>query len=122
MTGTDLTELVIQYEKHGWRLRRIVSTDALGPDILREIEAFGDGIDVGLSVVDGAWFSRRSGGRSETWELRHLGGSPFAMLARIEHDAGPETIREIRRTIEEKMSQKIKTVFSTDATVSPISA
>ncbi|QYO67937.1 hypothetical protein [Leptolyngbya sp. 7M] len=122
MTGTDLTELVIQYEKHGWRLRRIVSTDTLGPDILREIEAFGDDIYVSLSVVDGAWFSRRSGERSETWELRRLGGSPLAMLARIEPHSDPGGIEKILREIEEKMSHKTKSVFSTDAKVSPTSA
>ena len=79
-------EIIKQYEKHGWTLRRaLLSNDSL-PSLSNSL----NGIDIMSSDLEALWFSRRSKPESESWELRRLTGSPFALVAVIPSNASEE--------------------------------
>ncbi len=90
----DVNPVVELYEKHGWTLRRV---------LLTERGEITEGVFAGAafedSAIDALWFSRISKPESETWELRRLTGSPFALIAVFDKgetaDEREETLREI---------------------------
>jgi hypothetical protein len=75
--------IIATYEKHGWILRRVLLSDAakqsLGP--------YADTLPVTASDIDAAWFSRppKSGGTA--WEIRYLGGVPFALVENLDENS-----------------------------------
>ncbi|HSI87998.1 MAG TPA: hypothetical protein VK918_03015 [Pyrinomonadaceae bacterium] len=83
---TAAEAILEQYARHGWELRRVLLTGEASADI-REFFA---GKDVRDAEIEALWFARRSRQGSETWELRRLGGSPFALVAVIEDGTGDD--------------------------------
>jgi len=75
----DITEMIDQYAKHGWKLRRVMLTTDLWRSLGDPTEFFGDA-EVRTSEHDGLWFSRRSMPDREAWELRRISASPFAVV------------------------------------------
>jgi hypothetical protein len=91
--ATEISEVIKQYAKHGWVLRRVLLSDASLKDAAIDSPAlFGDA-PVTAEEFDGLWFSRVSEAGSEAWELRRLGGSPYALVAVI-GDADGDDERE----------------------------
>jgi len=82
---TELRDLIATYAKHGWLLRRVLLSAG-------SREKLDDaGFDAGLimdSGIDAAWFSRPPKPGGVPWEIRYLGGSPFALVENIDEDAG----------------------------------
>ena len=75
--ATAVQAILDQYAKHGWELRRVL----LSEEAKAELDTMFAGRDVRSAEIDGLWFARRSRPGSESWELRRLGGSPFALVA-----------------------------------------
>ena len=73
-----IAEIIKQYEKHGWKLRRVLMTHEL-KEALGGAELFANA-DVRPAVHDGLWFSRRSLPDREAWELRRISAAPFAVV------------------------------------------
>ncbi len=90
------------YEKHGWKLRRVLLTKpvraGLAEDDLSDLT-------VETAPIDALWFSRISKPESETWELRRISGSPFALIAVFDkNETAAEresTLREIETRMED---------------------
>jgi len=102
----DINPVIEMYEKHGWSLRRVLLTE------LGEISsnAFANAV-VERSAINALWFSRVSKPESETWELRRLTGSPFALIAVFDKN---ETADERNATLSEiEVRMKIAGVEST---------
>lgn len=102
MNPNDLIrEIVSTYQKHGWQWRRALLRSetrvALGPDALPE------NVQVNKGEVDGLWFSRRSHGEREAWELRLLAENPFALFETFEKDESEEQREEMRRELEARL-------------------
>lgn len=76
-----LAALVSQYERHGWRLRRIVAAEGLGSSG----KALPD-VEVKRGFIDAAWFSRPGENGRISWELRLLAASPYALVISAEPD------------------------------------
>ena len=92
--------IVEQYEKHGWKLRRILVIAASADDLKsRYPEA-----SLVESDVDALWFSRPNRD-AETWELRRLSGSPFALLEVFTSDVIDEDRENRLRNIERRMAE-----------------
>ncbi len=90
-----ISEILSLYKKHGWTFRRVLLCDDSKTKIKPfYAELFGE-TELKLSDIDALWFSRSTKPDSETWELRHLGKTPFALLEVIDadlHDAEKEQI------------------------------
>lgn len=102
---SDIQTIVKQYEKHGWTLRRVLLSQGTRAGLAdaATLESLFGSAPVAFSEIDAAWFSRdaRSGG--ETWEIRRLGGTPFALVeifdAETDESARDQTRREIERRL-----------------------
>jgi hypothetical protein len=95
-------EIIKQYEKHGWTLRRALLSEegrnAVG-------DSLGD-IDISPSDLDALWFSRRSNPDSEAWELRRLAGLPFALVAVVSSDASSEEVESTLDQVVDDMRER----------------
>ncbi len=98
----EVKEIIKLYAKHGWTLRRVL----LSADLSALTDALGDAERV-VADIDGLWFTRRSEPESETWELRRLGGTPYALLTVVGDDADESereaaldaVVRKMRATV-----------------------
>ena len=95
-------EIISQYEKHGWILRRALLSEE-NKNVLAEKAS---SIDVEVSDLDALWFSRRSNPESEAWELRRLTGSPFALVAVISSDATSDEVDATLAQVADEMRAK----------------
>ena len=95
-------EIIKQYEKHGWTLRRALLSDELRV-VLSDSLA---GIDVESSDLEALWFSRRSKPESESWELRRLTGSPFALVAVVPSSASEDELESTLAQIADDMRER----------------
>ena len=96
-----IAAIIEQYEKHGWKLRRVLISSELA-DALRDSAAF-PGADVRPSPHDGLWFSRRSLPDREAWELRRISAAPFAVVEVIPDGLTEEERDELLSEAEERM-------------------
>ena len=78
-------EIIAVYEKHGWLLRRLLSTD---PENLVAAGKFADITNVPhiQAEIDAAWFSRPPAAGPVAWEIRYLGERPFALLESLDQN------------------------------------
>ena len=98
----QIREILTQYEKHGWSLRRVLLSAKTAESISASL--FG-GSPIVFSEIDALWFSRISKDGRETWEIRHLSNTPFALVAVFE-TAGDEAAREqMRRELETRLAK-----------------
>ncbi|MGI9035242.1 MAG: hypothetical protein ACR2GD_04295 [Pyrinomonadaceae bacterium] len=95
--AAQIREILSLYGKHGWTLRRVLLSDALRTRISDQLETlFGAEAAFVTSEINALWFSRPSNGDGETWEIRHLSETPFA-LVEVFSGEDDEEIREERR-------------------------
>lgn len=94
MTSAEqIREILAQYRKHGWTLRRVLLCGATGESLTEAFaDLFGE-TPILASEIDAAWFSRASGVGREAWELRRLSNPPFALIEVFE-DEDDEAVRE----------------------------
>ncbi len=104
--ATAVQAILDQYAKHGWELRRVL----LSEDAESELGAIFAGRDVRSAEIDALWFSRRSRPGSESWELRRLGGSPFALVAVIDDEASDEDRESSLSDKEQQMKEAAKRI------------
>lgn len=95
-------EIIKQYEKHGWTLRRALLSDDSRPALSGTLAD----IEVVSSDLEALWFSRRSKEESESWELRRLTGSPFALVAVIPSNASEEELESTLAQVADDMRER----------------
>lgn len=102
----QIAEIVKQYERHGWTLRRVLlCAKKLENSSPSSENSFGGALVVS-SKTDALWFSRAAANGGESWELRRISGAPFA-LVKIFGANDDETTREaVRRAAEKALSEK----------------
>ena len=111
--GDLIKQTVGTYQKHGWRLRRVL----LRPETSAELHAE-PGFDsqslgaahVKDSSIDALWFSRASHEGREAWELRLLAENPFALFETFEEDETEEQREEMRWEIEARLRDHVNAV------------
>ncbi len=95
-------EIIAQYDKHGWTLRRALLSHE-GASILADI--LGD-VEVKHSDFNALWFSRRSKPESEAWELRRLTVLPFALVAVVSDGTSADEVEATLSQVVEEMRSK----------------
>lgn len=103
MSGQQVREILKQYEKHGWNLRRVLLSAPLADALPEEI--FGQ-IEITAADFDALWFSREAINGGETWELRTLAAAPFALVEVFTNEDEEEVREEIRREMETQITEK----------------
>jgi hypothetical protein len=78
-----IVNLVAKYAKHGWTLRRVLLSEKSFADLSNSVKTQFPDAESLPHEIDAVWFSRKNND-SETWELRRLGSSPFALVEVLE--------------------------------------
>lgn len=104
----QIFEIISQYKKHGWTLRRVLLSDDLRVRAYNELVALstGEAVEFVSSDVEAAWFSRPSK-EGEAWELRHLSTAPFALFEVFDADDEEETREEARKEMETRLKLSV---------------
>lgn len=97
-------QIVATYEKHGWKLRRVLIDSAKEPDGAGINETFPGSVNIS-GEIDALWFARPSQGGREAWELRLVAEQPYALFEAFEADESEEDRDEARREMENKMRE-----------------
>lgn len=88
ITAEQTAEIIAMYRGHGWVLRRVLLSEETRRR-LGAVEVFGSTETVADSI-DALWFSRSARPGEETWEIRHLGPTPFALVDILQDDDSAE--------------------------------
>ena len=102
INAAQIREILAQYKKHGWILRRVLLCAQTREGLSDSLETLFGATQIFPAEVDAAWFSRPSENRRETWELRRLSDASFALVEVFE-DEDDEIVREEARFEMEQM-------------------
>jgi hypothetical protein len=94
-------QIVATYEKHGWKLRRLLLRSSTSNERQQINESF-PSIPIVEAKVDAIWFARASHGR-EAWELRLIAEQPYALFEAFESDETEDDREEARLEMENRM-------------------
>jgi hypothetical protein len=102
----QIKELLATYEKHGWQLRRVLLRSDTRAQITDENWAGNASIEA--QEFDGLWFSRKSQGEREAWELRLISPTQYALFETFEADEPEAAREELRKEMEARMKERVK--------------
>lgn len=98
-------QIIANYKRHGWNLRRILLRPGMNAVRALEIEElFGDA-EVRDSDFEALWFARASAANREAWELRLISEQPYALFEAFEADESEEDREEARLEMENRMRE-----------------
>jgi len=100
-----INEIIATYQRHGWKLRRVLLRPATHAEInqpARELLKEARFVD---AEFDALWFARPSHQGREAWELRLLAAQPYALFEAFEPDETEEEREEARREMENLMRE-----------------
>ncbi len=100
-----MQEILLQYKKHGWNLRRVLLSAETENFLSASLENLFGEVEIVSSETDAAWFSRASGAGNEAWEIRRLSGTPFALVEVFESEDVEEVREEARKEMETRLSK-----------------
>ena len=98
----QVREILAQYKKHGWNLRRVL----LSAPIAENLAAVFGQTEIVLSKLDALWFSRPAFAEREAWELRRLSDAPFALIEVFEIDDEEEVREAARQEMETRLLKR----------------
>lgn len=98
--------IVEQYQRHGWTLRRILLTKPEYGAKAGELRSRYADASIIKAEIDALWFSRPNR-NAETWELRRLSGTPFALLEVFDTNLGEAEREEKLHKIETRMAETL---------------
>jgi hypothetical protein len=101
-----LLEIVATYQKHGWKLRRVLLTSDTSAALAERGPSL-PGTEIDLSTFDALWFSRPSQGNREAWELRLVADTPYALFETFEGDEPADLCADMRREMEARMREQV---------------
>ena len=96
----QIQDILTQYKKHGWNLRRVLLSAPIAENLARSL--FGQ-TEIVRSKIDAIWFSRASFNDRETWELRRLSEAPFALMEVFEADDDEDVREDARQEMETRL-------------------
>ena len=100
--ASAVAEIVAQYEKHGWTLRRAL----LSPESREAFASLVEKVNVDGSDIDAFWFSRQSKPDQIAWELRRLSALPFALVAVVSATATEDEVEQTLTQVVDEMRAK----------------
>ena len=103
MSAEQIREILAQYKKHGWNLRRVLLSARIQESLAEMLNSLFGETEILSSETDAIWFSRASGKSGEAWELRRLSETPYALFE-VFDDEDDEVVREeIRFEMQERL-------------------
>jgi len=99
-----IKEIAATYQRHGWKLQRILLRPATRADLKASAEPFNEAQLVDADF-DALWFARSSHAGREAWELRLLAEQPYALFEAFEVDESEEQREEARIEMVNRMRE-----------------
>jgi hypothetical protein len=96
INAQQIQDILALYTKHGWKLRRVLLTPGLKAHLDGSITALFGSAEIIDSEIDAVWLSRFSGEDRESWEIRRLSETGYALIEVFDHE-DEEEVREERR-------------------------
>ena len=100
-------EIIANYERHGWELRRALLKPATRADLNEQATEIFNEASLVDAEVDALWFARPSHAGREAWELRLVAEQPYALFEAFEADETEAEREEARIEMENKMRAQI---------------
>jgi len=108
MTVERFQEIIAAYQRHGWRLRRVLLRSETRASLdARTNDLIGDAVVI-EEDFDAMWFARPSHAGREAWELRMVAEQPYALFEAFEADETEEEREETRREMEARTRDYLK--------------
>jgi hypothetical protein len=101
----SIEAIISQYSRHGWTLRRVLLSERFRKHLDDNLGRIFSEAEVADSNLDALWFSRSSRPGAETWELRRLSNSPYALDAFLDDSMENAEREEILRNAEERLRE-----------------
>jgi hypothetical protein len=95
-------DIITLYQRHGWKLRRILLTPGVRDELAHDRDAFAEAVLIDAEF-DALWFARPSHAEREAWELRLISEHAYALFETFEADETEEEREEMRRELEHRM-------------------
>lgn len=105
-----LQEITQTYQKFGWTLRRVFLTLNARAEFAHALNFLDDSVSIENSVVNALLFSRTPNASRETWELRYLSDTPFALLETFAPSDSPLERAERITALLEKMRANVSKI------------
>ncbi len=102
-----IEEILAVYQKHGWRLRRILLRPESRAGFESERLPLG-AVEAEEATIDALWFSRPSHQGREAWEIRLIAENPYALFETFEADELEEERQDVRREMEARMREYLE--------------
>lgn len=99
INSEQIKEIISLYAKHGWILRRVLLSDNLREKISADLFR---NASVCSAPIDALWFSRTVK-NGESWEIRHLSQTPFALIEFFSAETSAETREKIMSEMETRL-------------------
>ena len=103
ISAEQIKEILAQYKKHGWNLRRVLLSAPTGESLTDALESLFGETEIVLSETDAAWFSRASANSGEAWELRRLSETPYALFEIFDAEDDEDVREETRFEMQERL-------------------
>ena len=97
-------QIIAAYERHGWKLRRILLRTSSRDEFKSSADAFPEAALIDAEI-DALWFARPSHEKRDAWELRLISENAFALFEAFEADENEEEREEVRREMENRMRE-----------------
>ncbi len=101
----QIQEILMQYNKHGWKLSRVLLSEPTGKMLQTTTGNLFGGAEIIASDIDAVWFFRTSKKGGEAWELRRLSESPFALFEIFDDEDDEEIREETRQDMQTRMKK-----------------
>ena len=103
MSAEQIREILAQYKKHGWNLRRVLLSARTKENLAEMLNSLFGETEILSSETDATWFSRASGKNGEAWELRRLSETPYALFEVFDAEDDEVVREETRFEMQERL-------------------
>jgi len=100
-----IKEIIATYQRHGWKLRRVLLRPATRAEINHQARELLKAVRFVDAEFDALWFARPSHDGREAWELRRLAAQPYALFEAFEPDETEEEREAARVEMENRMRE-----------------
>lgn len=105
MDQKSVEEIIRQYERNGWGLRRVLITPARSGEF-SSLSALGVPVNA-AAELDALWFSRARADGRVAWEIRHLSDLPYAIVEVLDGMIDDDNLEKALSSAEQKMKEAL---------------
>ena len=107
MTAELFKDIVANYQRHGWQLKRVLLKPETRAALDEQTAELFEQANLIEAEIDALWFARSSPAGREAWELRLVAEPAYALFEAFEADEIEEEREEARLEMQNKMRAQV---------------